>query len=390
MGVTKIMAINSELMIADYKNGSFNPAELFPYQPPNWANCLKQKPKFRVKLIQPNTPIYKWNVPKVPVGFQLSVKRDDMTGVTLSGNKARKLEFIFGEAIHQKCGAVITTGNMQSNHCRSTAVASKQLGLESHLLIRSNSCIPEQIKTEGNMFIDMMVGASVYLVPPKPYINTTRMEKLAEYLRKSRNLKAYIIQAGGSDTTGLYGYIEAWQELVDQGVLEHFDDVAVTGASGGTAAGIAIANYLTGSKLKVHVYMVRNDNAYLLNHIAEALSDVGLDAEVNPEELVHIEDSVGLGYAQSTPEELEFITSVSMKTGVILDPTYTGKAAYGLVKQLNTDPRVFKGNRILFIHTGGIFGCTHEKFQKNLSRSKADQVQSWKCMDDEPPQIQLR
>ncbi|XP_033111310.1 bifunctional D-cysteine desulfhydrase/1-aminocyclopropane-1-carboxylate deaminase, mitochondrial-like [Anneissia japonica] len=369
-----------------YSKGSLDPSKLFPYNPPEWVvKRLTTIPKFRVKLIQPFTPIYKWNLPGVPTGFDVSIKRDDMTGITLSGNKARKLEFLLGDAIHKKCNAVITVGDVQSNHCRTTAVAARQVGLEPHLLIRSSSENPEQIPSEGNMFIDMLVGSSLYLVPLKPFQNEQRMEKLAECLRKSRNLKCYTVKPGGSNAIGLYGYIEAWNELMQQGILERFDDLAVAVGSGGTATGLAVANYLTGSHLKVHAFVIRNDKVHVINHVTEILEEIGLDLEVKAEELIDVvEGSIGLGYAKSTPEELEFITNVSMKTGVILDPTYTGKVAFGLVEHINTNPSAFKGKRILFVHTGGFFGCVNGKFKSVLGETAVNRIQGWMDMDVEP------
>ncbi|XP_071949708.1 uncharacterized protein [Antedon mediterranea] len=368
-----------------YLQESSDPAKLYPYDPPSWLKRLKNIPQFRLKLIQPFTPIYKWNLPGVPDGFEVSIKRDDMTGITLSGNKARKLEFLLGDAIHKKCDAVITIGDVQSNHCRTTAVAARQVGLEPHLLIRSPYENPDQIQSEGNVFIDMLVGASLYLIPLNSFHDDLRMKKLANFLHKSRNKKAYCVQAGGSNAIGLYGYIDAWSELMQQGVIDRFDDIAVAVGSAGTATGLAVANYLTGSRLRIHAYVIRLDKAHVVEHVTETLKEIGLDGEVTVEELIDVvEFSVGLGYAKSTPEELEFITNVSMKTGVILDPTYTSKAALGLVKHLTSNPQAFKGNRILFVHTGGIFGCVNASLKSVLGEAAINRMQGWMSIDTEP------
>ncbi|KAL8155828.1 hypothetical protein AgCh_001026 [Apium graveolens] len=65
----------------------------------------------------------------------------------------------------------------------------------------------------------------------------------------------------------------------------------------------------------------------------------------------------GVGYALSTTEELKFVKEVAKATGVILDPVYSGKAAYGMMKQMTENPTKWEGRRVLFIHTGGL-PCT--------------------------------
>ncbi|XP_033106064.1 bifunctional D-cysteine desulfhydrase/1-aminocyclopropane-1-carboxylate deaminase, mitochondrial-like [Anneissia japonica] len=376
-----------------YSKGSLDPSKLFPYNPPEWVvKRLTTIPKFRVKLIQPFTPIYKWNLPGVPTGFDVSIKRDDMTGITLSGNKARKLEFLLGDAIHKECNAVITVGDVQSNHCRTTAVAARQVGLEPHLLIRSSSENPEQIPSEGNMFIDMLVGSSLYLVPLKPFQNQQRMEKLAECLRKSRNLKCYTVKPGGSNAIGLYRLPdELWP--LGWGLSPCCLPLVLPQTKPFSNYRPQNTQQLLANALKkiqqgyslVHAFVIRNDKVHVINHVTEILEEIGLDLEVKAEELIDVvEGSIGLGYAKSTPEELEFITNVSMKTGVILDPTYTGKAAFGLVEHINTNPSAFKGKRILFVHTGGFFGCVNGKFKSVLGETAVNRIQGWMDMNVEP------
>jgi D-cysteine desulfhydrase len=71
---------------------------------------------------------------------------------------------------------------------------------------------------------------------------------------------------------------------------------------------------------------------------------------------IHIVDGyVGRGYALSRPEELSMIVEVARREGLFLDPVYTGKAFYGMIQELKRNPHRF-GERIVFIHTGGLFG----------------------------------
>ncbi len=90
-------------------------------------------------------------------GHRLWIKRDDLTGCLLSGNKVRKLEFIAAHAIDTGCDTLITCGGLQSNHCRATAMVAAQLGLKCHLILRGE----EPSQSQGNFLLDQLAGATV-------------------------------------------------------------------------------------------------------------------------------------------------------------------------------------------------------------------------------------
>ncbi|XP_064638587.1 uncharacterized protein LOC135494484 [Lineus longissimus] len=330
-----------------------------PYNVPKWARSLQRIPKNFVELAKHDSPIHEWRPPGVPDDVQLYIKRDDMTGSTLSGNKVRKLEFLLADALHKGCKHIITCGGLQSNFCRATAVAAAQLGCQTHLVLRTDIEKPEEVECNGNIFLNRLCGAEMYLVPKQsPYLTTLKpmMERIAQKLKAETGEASYIMTVGGSTSVGLFGYITAFQELISQGVQEYFDDIVVTVGSGGTSAGLAIANYLTGGKLKIHAVAICDSAAYFHNHVNETLQEVGLN-DIRSEDILDIiEGYKGLGYGISTPEELDFITQVSQSTGIMLDPVYTGKGARGMLTELGRDQERFQGKRVLFIHTGGVFG----------------------------------
>src|SRR5690349_21622902 len=84
------------------------------------------------------TPVERLERLSKHLGIELHIKRDDLTGSALSGNKIRKLEFLMAEAREQGADTVVTCGGEQSNHCRATAVAAAQLGLSAYLLLRTS------------------------------------------------------------------------------------------------------------------------------------------------------------------------------------------------------------------------------------------------------------
>ena len=130
-----------------------------PYTPPSWARCLPNPPTHRFNLAQTPTPIHRWHVPGVPPGCELYIKRDDLTGASLSGNKVRKLEFLLADAVRSNADCVITIGGIQSNHCRATAVASRYVGLDSHVILRAPQNVADagDPGLVGNLMVERMV-----------------------------------------------------------------------------------------------------------------------------------------------------------------------------------------------------------------------------------------
>lgn len=351
--------------------------KIIKYNPPVWVKNLEYVPTHRIKLAMTPTPVHDWKLPIAPRGLKLKVKRDDMTGNTLSGNKVRKLEFILAEALNQGCKGVITCGSVQSNHCRATAVASRELGLDCYLFLRSNHTASSHVSHPGNLLLDLFCGSKISFIPKKmQYLHgiKQRQEKLAKQLLADRNEKSICIPIGGSNKTGLYGYFQAWQELMDDNVLETVDDIFITCGSGGSAAGLSIANYLTGSSVKIHAVSVSDDKRYFYNHIREMLHDVGL-SHLNPEDVIDIIDGYkGEGYGTTTPEDIEAIKTISSSTGIFLDPVYTWKGLKGLLCEYENNRSRFKGDNVLYIHTGGVFSLYDGQMNEILGKSFNDQV----------------
>ncbi|XP_064615088.1 uncharacterized protein LOC135479223 [Liolophura sinensis] len=348
---------------------------LIVYKIPDWLEGkLKFQPKYRVELANIPTRIHKWSLPGVPGRFSVSIKRDDDTGGAISGNKSRKLEFLLADAIDKGCKHVTTCGGIQSNHCRATALGAVQYGLTPHLFLRADIKDPEEVGCDGNLLLNRMCGAKMYFTPrfsPYETVLRPRMEKLAEKIEASTGEKTYHIPVGGSNGVGVYGYLNAFQEMINQGVLEQFDDIVFACGSGGTAEGLALGNYLTGSKVKIHGILVSDSTQYFEDHINGNLDENGLTGVRCRDILDLVEGYKGRGYGLSTPEELDFITDIGVKTGIILDPTYSGKAAYGLAQELQNSPNRFQGTRVLFLHTGGVFGLYDGRLAETLKKEGA-------------------
>ncbi|KAL5208086.1 hypothetical protein ABZP36_032521 [Zizania latifolia] len=232
-----------------------------PYAPPSWASHLSPAPSQTFSLGHFPTPIHKWNLPNLPNGTEVWIKRDDLSGMQLSGNKVRKLEFLMVDAVAQGADCVITVGGIQSNHCRATAVAAKYLNLDCYLILRTSKLLVDKDPgLVGNLLVERLVGAHIDLVSKEEY-----------------------------------------------------------GKIGSVAK--------------------------------------------------------GLGYAMNTAEELKFVKDIAAATGIVLDPVYSGKAAYGMLKDMASKPAKWEGRKILFVHTGGLLGL-YDKVDELSSLSG-----SWRRMD---------
>ncbi|MFQ5706797.1 MAG: D-cysteine desulfhydrase family protein [bacterium] len=290
-------------------------------------------------------------------GPNLFVKRDDMTGAAVTGNKIRKLEFLLAEAVEQNCNVVITCGSSQSNHARSTAIAAAKLGLSSCLVLR-NSFGRE---FDGNLFLDRLVGAELRFVTAEEYLKVDSiMSELAEELR-AKGSRPYVVPEGGSNALGALGYLRACEEIARQvkSMRLRLHHIVVAVGSGGTYAGLLMGKYLFDLGVEIHGINVCDDAAFFRKRIVailrEAKKRFRLDFDFKQNDIKIIDGYVGKGYALSSQEEIDTIKRVAQSEGIVLDPVYTGKAMRGLVDQIRQGH--FKaGENVLFIHTGGIFG----------------------------------
>lgn len=315
--------------------------------------------KNKVSLASLPTPIYRADFLSNYTNSSLYIKRDDYTGTEISGNKIRKLEYVFREVLDGGYDTVITTGGIQSNHCRATAAAAVSLGLKSVLLLKKNDDIS---KFNGNYLLDKLFGAEIYYCTEKEYSESRNeiMREIAASLKSEKGLKSYIIPEGASFGPGSLGYFEAMEEIINQekemGV--EFDVIAVPTGSGGTYSGLYLANKYYNLKKKILGFAVCDSSQHFVDHIDkinhETLGFIEKSIDLRKDDIHIIDKYKGVGYAISTKEELEFIRFVSSGQGLVLDPVYTGKAMFGLCNEIKAG-NIIAGN-VLFIHTGGIFG----------------------------------
>ncbi len=325
----------------------------------------------RLALAQLPTPLQL--MPRVSTelgrGKRIWVKRDDLTGSALGGNKLRKLEFVVAEAQAQGCTALITCGGVQSNHCRATALVGAQLGLKVHLLLRG----AKPVEMDGNLLLDYLAGASISYHPARGYsqnLPALAAEKALEFAAAGD--KALFLPIGASDGLGIWGYIAAAEELKsDMGSagIESAHWVCASG-SGGTQAGLTLGAALHAVPASVWGVNVCDDEAWFVNKIHEDIAECRRrfpQDDAQPEIRV-LDGYVAPGYARATPEVFATIAQVARLEGLILDPVYTGKAFHGMLQELAAG-RFGDCDDIIFIHTGGIFGVFPQRDQFNFEEA---------------------
>ena len=275
-------------------------AELTEYKPPAWieraveTGVLKREaiPTHRYHLMTEVesgrspavTPIHRWqNFFPEKHGYEICVKRDDMTGCGLTGNKVRKLEFLLADAKLRQSDVVVTLGALQSNHCRTTAIASKMLGFDVELFMMP-IYDPRQVRLDnealshksGNLFLDRAVGAKLHLLKSPELKHAIRqLDDEVEKLRENGK-EPYVIPAGGSNEIGLWGYVECVREMLEYQHLENrFDDIVVATGSGGTIAGLALGLFLSGcKKIRLHAFIVTGTSEQFYKHMDEMFQKV--------------------------------------------------------------------------------------------------------------------
>lgn len=293
---------------------------------------------------------------------QLWVKRDDLTGLGMGGNKARKLEFLCGAAVAAGANCLITVGAGQSNHCRMTAAAGALLGLEVHLVLAGD----RPAVLEGNQLLSERFGAHQHFTGAGPsewgLLEIAREDLTAEL--QAQGLKPYSIPIGGSTAVGALGYIVAYQEIVEQAVALNLSPktIVFTSSSGGTHAGLvagrAHMRALGRTEVLPNLLAIGVAKGVVagfpsVKELAqESLTIAGLPGEVLDEDVEVDPRWLGEDYAIPTDASRAAITWAAHNGAWVLDDVYTAKGMAGLLGNA-TQGRWASGEDVIFIHTGG-------------------------------------
>lgn len=319
-----------------------------------------------------------WPTPLVPLprltaalgGPRLWMKRDDHTGLALGGNKTRKLEWLLGDALKQGCDVVVTAGAAQSNHCRQSAAAAAQLGLECHLALGGQA----PTSWTGNLLLDALFGATVHWSGQD---RTGRALPALEATLRRQGRRPALIPYGGSNWLGAAAFVHAHHELMTQTRQAglNLGAVVFASSSGGTHAGLALAAHLCDAEHTIIGVAIDKDMGDAERHFTDRVDALATQTARRLAEVGEIDQSdarrwaqrgqitlwggyQSAGYGVIGPQEREAISLVARHEGILLDPVYTGRAMAGLIDQIRAGA-LSDDRDVVFWHTGGAPALFH-------------------------------
>ena len=293
------------------------------------------------------TPIHRLENISKALNLNVFIKRDDLTGLGLGGNKVRKLEFLLADARQKGARVVFTTGGAQSNHAMLTAAAAGKLGMKPILILKKRG-VTERV---GNQLLEHLMGTEVRFMDTDSYADIyDEMDRIGRRL----GVPYYKIPCGGSNALGSLGYVDCAREIAGQGL--RVDHLVCAEGSGGTMAGLALGAKLFLPGTQVHGMMVDTDPFDQITPalMREAAALLEADIEIGESDY-HLLDMTGPGYALPSREGNEAIACMAKEEGLFLDPVYTGKAFAGLLKMAR-EGLFHETENVLFLHSGGAGG----------------------------------
>lgn len=269
----------------------------------------------------------------------LWVKRDDLIGLGGGGNKVRKLQVTMAQAIRDQADTVVTTGAAQSNHARLTAAAGARLGLHVVLVLEGHAPGSDR----GNVLLDRLLGAEIV------WSGDRAAEEVADGVAgEPRRGRVHRIPFGGSSPASAEAYVAAGNELLDQ--VPDVRHVVVAVGSGGTMAGLVTA---LGEERVLGVDSGAVTDARSTVH--GLLTGMRPDTPVEARTLRIDGAQVGDGYEHLGHATRAALSLAARREGLVLDPTYSGRAMAGLVAAV-VSGEIGRGEKTVFLHTGGLPG----------------------------------
>ena len=316
----------------------------------------------RVNLGHTPTPIDEAPALSKALGVDVSIKRDDCTGLAFGGNKVRQLEFYLGEAKSNGADTILITGAIQSNFVRVAAAAARQQGMDIHIQLEERVPDVDPIYcASGNVLLDKLLGAHLHWYPAgdDEAAADASLETLAASL-VSEGHQPYVIHLGiDSPPLGGLGYVVAANELAEQIAKRslRFDAIVVASGSGLTHAGLLVGLRARGVNIPIIGVCVRRGAELQHPRIVRRAKEIGAMIErpeaVSSSDVRVIDAVLSPGYGKLNLETHSAISMAARLEGLFLDPVYTGKTMAGLMHLVKTE-EIPRGDRVLFVHTGGL------------------------------------
>jgi 1-aminocyclopropane-1-carboxylate deaminase/D-cysteine desulfhydrase-like pyridoxal-dependent ACC family enzyme len=299
------------------------------------------------------TPIQHLKRLSLKLGSNIYIKREDLTGFGLGGNKIRKLDFLIADAIKKNANTVIT--KHASAFSRNAALACKAMNIEFHVAINGS-------ETNHNRLCKKIFAQSDVQVHYFPDLTESDFEDHFQALVKNLSAQGKIIEKlhpGGSDKIGTLGYVKVFDEIVHFSTQTHihFDHIIHATGSAGTAAGLLIGQNLSKYPAQLTGMAISQDAGTKKKRILDLADECSqmLNMDLSTSCLTIDDAYIGPGYPISTIEGGTAVKLFGNLEGIFLDSVYTGKAAAGMIDYIEKN-QFTRDDNILFIHTGGNSG----------------------------------
>jgi 1-aminocyclopropane-1-carboxylate deaminase/D-cysteine desulfhydrase-like pyridoxal-dependent ACC family enzyme len=312
------------------------------------------------------TPFHRLHRLSNDLEIDLWIKRDDIQGAALAGNKLRKFDLVIGQALADGRNLLVTTGASQSNSARTGAAAAAALGMRSVLLLTGEA----PAEPTANLLIDKIVGAETRYAGDVgwDYLNAGVSDIVSEFHRKG--YKPFAAPVGCSSPLGSLGFARAFLELDQQLTEAGIEPTAIvhTSTSGGTHAGLLVGRQLSGRDIRiigVDVGGIHGDPAQSLLDLAKHSADrINAELELGRSDVEITTDQLGTGYAVPSEAGNDAISLLARSEAVLLDPVYSGKGFAGCVDLIRSGQ--LRGP-VVFWHTGGYHALFHPPFVAGLT-----------------------
>jgi len=286
-------------------------------------------------------------------GPRLFVKRDDLTGFALGGNKVRKLDYLVADALAKEADTLVVSN--ASSFSRNAAAAGKAFGLEVHVLVAGDEA---RHNVASRSFFATMDAKLHYVANREELASNQRT--LADALRNSGR-RVVELHPGGSDTIGTLGYLEAFAEIAAFSARQDifFDRIYVASGSAATQAGLVLGLSVAGFEetrvMGIAVSQRADVQTKRVADLAQATAKMlGIAFDVSS---VIVDDRfLGDGYPIPSVASRAAVDAFAKDEGILLDPIYAGKAAAGLLAHAR-DGELTDAANVLLLHTGGNGGA---------------------------------
>ena len=286
----------------------------------------------------------------------LFIKRDDLNGMGIGGNKVRNLEYLLGHAIAEGKNTILVSGQTQSNLCSLCAASCRRLGLR--CVIVHNSPRPELL--EGNALLNHILGAEEhYLGGVSEEERAAAVDQIVQTLSREGSAP-YIIYNGASSARGALGYVEAaaeiWEQISSNAESAAIRNVCIPGGNGGLAAGFIYGTALLGNPFHVELISVEHEAEPLREIISAFLKDLeklcGVPMPCPLEQTATLHGAYRFGgWGVITPEVEEFCIRFARTEGIFIEKVYTCKTLYGMC---DLAKKGYFHDGTCYLHSGGI------------------------------------